>query len=216
MPGPVTEPDLVDEPESPLAAVRAALVGEHPGDLGVGNELEKGLEVEELEDESDRLVAEGREAAVAHSPDVGTIDDDATLGRLVEATHELEQRRLSTTTRADQGHELALVDRQGHAVEGLDPLPADGVRLAEVGHLDDDPARARSCRFRWARSGRGVCRPLAFRGDGTLAQGGDSGIDVSIEGGEHAGDGLIARGRMIGHGGNPLLGPVGRTLLHNA
>ena len=65
--------------------------GEHAGHFGVGDQLEEGLEVEELEDEADRGVAEGRELGIAHPADVRPVDDDAAGRGLVQAADQLKE-----------------------------------------------------------------------------------------------------------------------------
>jgi hypothetical protein len=62
-------------------------------------------------------------------------DGDLAVGDLVQAGDHAENRRLAAARRADQHHELAVVDLEGHITHGLDPA---GELLGHV--LENDPA----------------------------------------------------------------------------
>ena len=65
--------------------------------------------------------------------DVGAVEDDAPAGRRLHAADRLQQRRLAGPVRADEGDDLALVDRErdsGDCRESAEPL-------FDVGQFED-------------------------------------------------------------------------------
>jgi hypothetical protein len=58
--------------------------------------------------------------------ELGAVEHDRPLVRLVEAADAVEQRRLAGAVRADQGTDLALTDVEGGAVERRDPSESQG------------------------------------------------------------------------------------------
>ena len=98
----------------------ARAVGE--GELDVVVDVERGDEVEVLEDETEVFVAEVGEGGVAHSCRRGAGYLHGAGGGRVEQAHDVEQRRLSASRRPHDAHELAGVDVEVYIVEscGLD------------------------------------------------------------------------------------------------
>src|SRR5205814_9303864 len=60
-----------------------------------------------------------RELVVGRAGDVAAIDADEAGGRPVERAHDLQQRRLARARWPDDRHELALLDVQVHAAQGV-------------------------------------------------------------------------------------------------
>ena len=80
-------------------------------------------QLEALEDEADLLAAEQGEAVLRHRLDGGAVDQDLARGRAVEAGHQGEERRLAAPRGAEDGDELAGLDREIDMVEDRQ-LPA--------------------------------------------------------------------------------------------
>ena len=81
----------------------------------------------------ERVVLEDhRDVALARVEpgDVPAADVDRAGRRLLDPGDQLEQRRLAAARRADEHHELALVDIERHVVDGARPVP---VRLGHAG-----------------------------------------------------------------------------------
>ena len=89
----------------------------------------------------ERVVLEDhRNVAVARSElrDVPVADHDAALRHLLQAGDHPKQRRLAAAGRSDEDHELAVVDVEGHRVEG-----SDAVRVDLRRPLQPDPGHVR-------------------------------------------------------------------------
>ena len=77
-------------------------------------------ELEVLEDAAD-VPSEQRDLRALEAHEIAPADDDATFGRLELLEDEPDHRRLARSGSADDEYELALVDREGHAVERNPP-----------------------------------------------------------------------------------------------
>ena len=64
---------------------------------------------------------------------------DAARAGHVEAAEQVQQRGLAGAARAHEGHEVALVDVEVHALQDVQLLAAAPVRLGEVAHHDERP-----------------------------------------------------------------------------
>ena len=110
-----------------------------------------------LEDEADPVAAELGAPAIAQLGGVDALDPDPARGRAHQQAAEVEHRRLPAARASDDGHELAGVDTERHAVEGADGRPALLVVLDQVGHLDESHLRLSPylvlVSFFWFRSG---------------------------------------------------------------
>src|SRR5262249_50434289 len=73
-----------------------------------------------LKHETDLLVADRREPAVAQAADIHAVEQVAALGGLVEAADDIHQRTLAAARRPHNRHYLALRDRERDAAQGLD------------------------------------------------------------------------------------------------
>src|SRR5690606_12467901 len=94
-------------------------------------------ELEVLEDEADLAVAQGGQLVVAHVLHVVAAEPVAAAARPVQAAEDVEQGALAGSGGADDGAELALVDREGDLVERRDALVSHMVLAAQVRDLDE-------------------------------------------------------------------------------
>ena len=94
-------------------------------------------QVERLEDEAGPVAAELGRLVVGQVADRRALEDDLAGGRPVKPAEELEESRLARPRRAHQGDELALVDLQGDAAQGIDRRGAEAVALGEIVRLED-------------------------------------------------------------------------------
>ncbi len=69
--------------------------------------------------------AEARHAVRGRARDVLPLEHDAAARRLVDAADQVEDRALAGAVRTDDGEDLALLDRERHAVDGLDAAEGD-------------------------------------------------------------------------------------------
>ena len=109
------------------------------------------LAIRVLEDDPDP----GRERGDPLVHDVRAVVQDAALGRSQQAVEVADHRRLAAAVLADDGHELALGDRQVDAVEGTRAVRIDEADLLERerGHATtSDPARTAGSRPRAVRA----------------------------------------------------------------
>ncbi len=72
-----------------------------------------------------RAMPERGDAVRRHVGDVGAVEYELAAGRLVDAAHQVEDRGLAGAVGADDGEDLALVDVEGDAVDGLDAAEVD-------------------------------------------------------------------------------------------
>src|SRR6185295_7467156 len=99
---------------------------------------QRGEQLEELEDESDRPAAPRRERAAAESSDRGSADGDGSGGGLVHSPDQMEQRRLAASRLADDRDELAAADLE---VDGAKRVERAGGRVEGAGEaLERDHA----------------------------------------------------------------------------
>ena len=93
---------------------------------------ERRQQVVGLEDEADAIAPELREPALAQALERDAVDGDAARGRPVEPGHDVHERRLAGARRAHDGDELALVQRDGDAAQGVDGGVAAAVTPGDV------------------------------------------------------------------------------------
>ena len=74
-------------------------------------------EVELLEHEPDAPAAQSSQLGVAQSTDVVAVDAHPTGGRPVQRADDVDQRRLARPGRPDDGHQLAVADREVDAAQ---------------------------------------------------------------------------------------------------
>ena len=78
-----------------------------------------------------------RAAIGVEAGDFFAVEDDAALARRIHETKDMHERRLAGAGRTEDGDELALLEIQVHAVEGVDVLIAHAVGLAEAADGDE-------------------------------------------------------------------------------
>ena len=94
-------------------------------------------QVERLEDETDRAVADPGELVVGEARHGGPGEPVRAGRRAVQAAEHVHERATSRIPRADDRQELAGGDVEVHALEGLDLQASRAVGLADAAHLDD-------------------------------------------------------------------------------
>ena len=97
--------------------------------------------------------------------DVAVVDDDAARGDRLQPGDDAQQRRLAAAGRADHDDELALLDREAHALDG-----AEGAVV--LGDVVDDEARHRvapTCRARPGFRTKYFCEKKKTTTIGTMA-----------------------------------------------
>src|SRR5437773_1759694 len=84
--------DFSFQPSIPEAGgIRAAAV-EQRGETRVLDDRERGNQVEELEDEADRLPPEKRQLRIVHRPGLAPLDEDLSLARDIKPARQMEKR----------------------------------------------------------------------------------------------------------------------------
>ena len=101
-----------------------------------------GQQVVVLEHEAYLTVAQMGALCLRHRAHGNAVEEIFARGRGVEASQLVEQRRLARTRGPLNGDELALVDLERHAAQGLHRLGAHLEVALHVLQLDDDFSRA--------------------------------------------------------------------------
>ena len=114
------EPDLLEEGQRPRPQLpRGDPDGGQPA-LDVLDGGQRRNQVELLEHEAERSEAKLGEVPVAERPEVAALEQHAAVAWAVERAEQLQQRRLPRSARPLERDELAGLDLQVDAVEGLD------------------------------------------------------------------------------------------------
>lgn len=146
MPGPVAEPDPLQQLGGP--GVRGT--GRHPVDHQrkgyVLDGAQHGHQVEELEDEPEVPAPECGPRATLHRPQVPAADDHAAAVRGVQSPGDMQQGRFAGPRRTGNHHEFACVRGEIEVDEHPNVLPAPAVRLAHAVELH----------YRLGRNGRHI------------------------------------------------------------
>lgn len=132
----VLEADLFEQGHAAVLHLTQRLALDQPGhgDVLEGGEL--GEQVVKLEDEADRLVAQGGQARAGQVGGRLPVEpDDAGAGQ-VERADAVHQRALAGAGFADDGEHLALLDREIDSLEDLEGLTLVLVRLVQCLDLD--------------------------------------------------------------------------------
>jgi hypothetical protein len=98
-----------------------------------------GQEVEALEHEADGPAADRRQLVVGHAGHVGSAEEVAPRGGVVEAAQQVQKRRLAGAGRAHHRHELPLLEAKGHAPQGMNFHLSGLVGLGEIFDFDQCP-----------------------------------------------------------------------------
>lgn len=106
-------------------------------DLNVAESRQRWKEIEPLEDEADPCAAHLRALRVRELGKVRAVNGDVAGGRIGEAAEDVEEGRLARSRRADDGDELARLDRKVHVVERFDLQFAGAIGFAEILSEDD-------------------------------------------------------------------------------
>jgi hypothetical protein len=134
--GVMMHPAAEADPQERLGRARAPLATAHAGveqrQLDVLERAGAGQQVEALEDEPERFVADLRELVGVEPRDVAPTQEKPASRRAVEAAEDVHQRALAGARRAHDRHELALVDLQVDAAQGLHLDVAHRVDLADA------------------------------------------------------------------------------------
>ena len=116
------------------------------GDLGDQGDVlaggQAGDQVVELEDEADVLAAVARQGGVVGGGQVVVAVADGAAGGHVQAAEDVEQRRFAAAGRPEQDDELALVQVEVDAAQGVDLDLAHAVDLGDPAGLEDGRAEA--------------------------------------------------------------------------
>jgi hypothetical protein len=104
--------------------------------------LQQGRMLEQLDVLEGAGDAESGDAVRRHVGDVGAVEGELAAGRLVDAAHQIEDGGLAGAVGTDDGEDLALVDGEAHAVDGLDAAEVDGEPVR-----DEEAHRRRSERM---------------------------------------------------------------------
>ena len=107
------------------------LAGDRERQRDVLGDVEQRDQVERLEDEAGPVAAQAGRLVVGQLADDLALEDDLAGRRLVEPAEQLEERGLARARRAHQGDELAGLDRQRDAAQGLDAGSAERVGLGQ-------------------------------------------------------------------------------------
>ena len=91
-----------------------------------------GQQVETLEDEADLAVPQAGPLVARHLHDLFAVQPVAAAGGVIEAAQRIHERGLPRARRAHQGHELAVIDIQRNALQGMDFDLAQGVYVLQI------------------------------------------------------------------------------------
>src|SRR5262249_18337544 len=97
---------------------------------------ERGQELEKLKDDADMLATPASELVLAHLAHLAPREDDAPAGGPVDASQEVEQRRLAAAGWAFDSEERLRRDGEGEIFQDADGLRARGDEAREAIDLD--------------------------------------------------------------------------------
>src|SRR5213594_2530354 len=107
----------------------------------------------ELEDEPDLTVAELRQRLIVHGEHIVPVEAHGAAGRPIQRSQNVQEGRLADAGRADDGHQLAALDLQAHALQHVD------LALVQLeGFVEVDGRNHHSYRKASAGSRRAACR----------------------------------------------------------
>src|ERR1700683_143929 len=103
--------------------------------LDVLQRVERGDQIEGLEDEADRVGPDLGYLGLSHTAQVHVVELDRAGGRPVKATDHLQQSGLPMARGPLDGEPFAVLDLQVHAAQRLDDATALSVILGDAGEL---------------------------------------------------------------------------------
>ena len=136
----LAEADRVEQSLGTGAPCAASDAGERERDLDVLSRGQHLQEVEGLEDETECVQSQRGAALEAERLGGAAAHADFALGRRVDQAEQMQQRRFAAAARSGDGDEVALLDLDIDAAQGVDRLRADAERAGEV--LSGEQGRA--------------------------------------------------------------------------
>ncbi len=128
----LAEADRVEQSLGTGAAFAASDTGERECDLDVLSRGQHLQEIEGLEDETECVQSQRGAALEAERLGGAAADADFAVGRRVDQAEQMQQRRFAAAAGSGDRDEVALLDLDIDAAQGVDRLRADAVRAGEV------------------------------------------------------------------------------------
>ena len=119
------------------AGIAIAVAGDFLRDRDVRARVERGQQVEFLEDESDLALAHAGALGVGERGQIVAVEHDAAAIGLGQSAEKIEESGFSAARRSDDADELALLHAEGDAAQRLDFDFAHVVGLAQVFCFDE-------------------------------------------------------------------------------
>src|SRR5262245_27854708 len=98
----------------------------------VGLQAQKRLQIKELENETNGLIAKTGQTAVVELGEVVPVDRYLAFARFIEPDDQLQQRTFAGTTRPGKGHELALANLDRDILQRTYVLSSHFVAFGEM------------------------------------------------------------------------------------
>ena len=118
------------------SGIRSSAV-EQRGEARVLDDRERGDQVEELEDEADRLPPEKRQLRVVHRPGLAPFDEDLPLTRDIKPARQMEERGFSRAAGPHDADELPRAEGDRDPVQRRDLAPPLPIGLTDSAEFDD-------------------------------------------------------------------------------
>ena len=131
------EADGFEQAGGAEAAVAAGDLGQDHGRLDVFHGIERGQEVEALEDEADAVAAVAHQLRLGSRAQFQTVHVDFAAGGAVQSADEVEQRGFAGAGRSDERHEFAARQRKVNLRKRRDDRLADAVAAGQRPELDE-------------------------------------------------------------------------------
>ena len=120
-----------------MGGIAVAVAGNFLRDENVRARVERGQQIEFLEDESDLALAHAGALGVGERGQIVAIEHDAAAIGAGEAAQQIKKCGFAAARGADDADELALLHAEGNAAQRLDLDLADVVGLAQVFGFDE-------------------------------------------------------------------------------
>src|SRR5690606_33917969 len=145
--GPGNEADAIERPEGRLAALGLARPAIKQRQLDVLDRARPGQQVEPLEHEAEVAAAEQRALVAGQRLHLGPEEAEHARGRHVEAAEDVHRGRLAGTRWPHDRDEIAALDREVDALQGLERTRSLAEGLGDPFELDDRLTRHYSAAF---------------------------------------------------------------------